>query len=338
MHKQTKSFLFLPFLCLIIALMAIFNPVAKASEKKAYSETPVYELGLNQSQIELLKDWGLSSEDLQTMTLADLKKFLSKPIEKDNSKYNADNTLFPDMHTVVARTDIPQKTINLLSNLGFNDQEIQHMTLTDIYEIIIPYALAAYAVPSNYIYVPFVQYIGGNDEYFHPNGHSGSTNMQREANYAKTIAEHSFSRTYNYATTQANQNIRFSYYLFGEFDASIGTHEGIDMVDQLQTNRTIMSTMPGQVIRKDATNGILVVYNSQLDISVAYMHLKINANLSVGSNVTQNTALGTQDKILADGRHLHIQVTDGRTTNVASGKDLTLTSVYPYNYLIVLLN
>ena len=68
------------------------------------------------------------------------------------------------------------------------------------------------------------------------------------------------------------------------------------------------------------------------------MHLKINANLSVGSNVTQNTALGTQDKILADGRHLHIQVTDGRTTNVASGKDLTLTSVYPYNYLIVLLN
>lgn len=151
------------------------------------------------------------------------------------------------------------------------------------------------------------------------------------------FAEHVFDRTYNYATSKEKQNIRFSYFLYGE--TSPGVHEGLDVCDTVSSTRPIISATPGDIVGPiGGTYGQVRVYDDYLDETIVYLHLyNIPSSIlnKTKKEVSIKDQIGTQGKAGADYYHLHVQALDGLydASKIPSGSDTTLSSRIPYYYI-----
>lgn len=134
----------------------------------------------------------------------------------------------------------------------------------------------------------------------------------------------------------SNSNLRYNNYLWGEYDTSIGTHEGVDM--RRSDERAIRTSLAGEVIYPTAstvtnTYGKVCIYNSTYNITLIFMHMKDIPSTIGGTNVAIGTFIGEQSNVGTSGSHLHIQVEPGRKSGASSGNENNLTSTIPYGYM-----
>ena len=126
---------------------------------------------------------------------------------------------------------------------------------------------------------------------------------------------------YNVSTTDG---IHYDYYLWGEYDTGIGTHEGVDL--NKSNGSDIRASLNGVVIYSGS--GRLSIYNASYNVTISYLHMT-DITHSVDATVALGTIIGKQ------GSHLHIQVEQGYKTYVSSGSENSLTSKIPYGYMSV---
>lgn len=128
-----------------------------------------------------------------------------------------------------------------------------------------------------------------------------------------------------------------NYYLWCEESSSTSNkfHEGVDTYKSPGTN--VYSLIDGTVIQKTIGSSTslskLLVYNSTYDVTVQYLHGNWSNAPSSGS-ISQGYLIGTEDKRGANGYHTHVQIMDGRATNVPQ-EDGTIGTLRPYNFFSI---
>ncbi len=206
----------------------------------------------------------------------------------------------------------------ILSIYGIGDIEIK--------------ALHAYNKP-----IPYFGSEPGEITYFDTKVHISDSSIQSYCDRAKSFAEFVFNRTYNNASTKEGQNIRFSYFLYGE--AYPGVHEGLDVCDMLSATRSIKSATPGDIVGPvGGTLGQVRVWDDYLNETIVYLHMyNIPQSILNGTKKDVKVAeiIGTQGKAGASSYHLHVQALDGKYTSstIPPGGDSVLESRIPYYYI-----
>lgn len=138
----------------------------------------------------------------------------------------------------------------------------------------------------------------------------------------------------SYIFTDSNtDNFRYNYYIYGEFDSSIGTHEGVDLQDIADYSHQVRSVTPGKVVGKDVYGwGTLQIYDSYLNETITYMHMT-NIQKNVGDNVYVGDYIGKQGSVGTGSNHLHFMAVDYNSTYIPTGTDNNLESSQPGGYL-----
>ena len=121
------------------------------------------------------------------------------------------------------------------------------------------------------------------------------------------------------------------YYLFGEYDPSIGVHQGVD-IQPSPRNCTVYSQHEGTVVRTGGTWGAVGIYDSSANRTFYYLHMK-NIQPALNSSVSLDDVLGTSSNKGVSATHFHFEVRKGKSTSIGNGNGTQLTSVYPYDYM-----
>lgn len=243
----------------------------------------------------------------------------------------------------MADKKLSKKDMNLLGNLGFDYQEIGAMTKKQMDGLLAKYnqtvsgevgILAVNPWPNP---IPYFGSNTGETTYFHTRVYLSTSAISSYCEDSMDFAEYVFNRTYNYASTKAGQNIRFSYFLYGE--QSPGIHEGLDVKDVNSSTRTIKSATPGDVVGPvGGTYGQVRIYqHDYIDETIVYLHMTVSPTILNGTNtdITLGETIGNQGKAGVDNYHLHAQALDGCYTEstIPTGTDTVLVSRIPYFYI-----
>ena len=280
-------------------------------------------LKLTANQQSILHEYGLTEQQIDKLDLSTLRSALRGEFIK-----NRPSAKVPDL----SESNVPESTkaklaekgitpgqAKSLDNMGFSVDQMLAMDAATVKELA---PLSTLAAPSGYIYASIPE--GGGYEWLNPNVDIN--------NLALFVS--SYRRGGAYIFNEAStSNFRYNYYIYGEWDANIGTHEGVDLQDVATYNRPVRSVTPGVVIGRNDSLGTVQIYDSYLDETITYMHMT-NISVSVGSNVAVGNTIGKQGAQQATGYHLHFQAVDGRTTYISTGKDNILESRQPSGFLV----
>ncbi|MBZ4688514.1 MAG: peptidase [Clostridiales bacterium] len=129
-------------------------------------------------------------------------------------------------------------------------------------------------------------------------------------------------------------NIKYSYYLYGEFDNNIGVHEGVDMKYTADSDRDIRAISKGEVIAVGGSYGKIAIYDSTENVTTFYLHCS-QIDVTVGDTVNAGDIIGEQGSVGASGAHVHFEVRAGKKTSPNTGTDLDLLSEEPYGYFLL---
>jgi len=329
-------------LVLVLMVSFVYSGTVFAQQDKEFKVT--------EKQAAKLKKWGMSEKELAELTQEKLVKFMRELSavpgpQKSSGAVEYTQKEVDYYNQLLQKKNLTSKQMELLGNLGYTYNQISLMSKNELDKIISKYSDAtgelgimattytAYTKP-----IPYHGSSPGETTYFESSVYVSDDAIMGYCEDAMNVAEWVFSKAYNYASSQSTQNIRFSYFLFGE--KSPGIHEGLDVQDQQETHRAISSATPGNVVgTPGGAYGIVKVYDPVLSETIVYMHMvNIPTALLNGTDkdITLNERLGYQgDAGLNDGRyHLHLQALDGYWTGtVPLGDNYTLVSRIPYWYL-----
>ena len=161
--------------------------------------------------------------------------------------------------------------------------------------------------------------------------------IQLYCDVSKRFAEHVFSTKYNESPTAAGQNIRFSYFLWGEVDGS-SIHEGVDVSNVVNSTSDIKSAHAGTIGGvRGGSYGTIQIYDPTVNYTMTYMHM---SNVTSLPSVSVGIVIGKQSNVTGGspiGNHLHIQAEYGENYYIASASNSTLESsstYYPMGYHI----
>ena len=303
--------------------------------------------------IKKLREWGMPEERMLTLTIDDVRTFLrdltregmhltlsenEKITTKETTPLSTERELELELiQRILKEKGLTIEQFNSLINMSNDIDDIIAMSNAEIADIF----SGTTTPPSKglHTYYGNIPYFGGDGSTaFDTSINISSTYIQNYCNLSKDFSEYVLNRTYNNASTYSSQNIRFSYYLFGEYDNQIGgVHEGVDIHDANGSDRAIRSAHPGKIIGVGGTYGVVQVFDDFENWTVTYMHLDTSANgYSVDDYINRGSNLGNQDNTglpSTSGNHLHTQVVFGETTNTPSGQNMTLSSEFPYYVL-----
>ena len=162
--------------------------------------------------------------------------------------------------------------------------------------------------------------ITGAVECFYNGTEPSSTDM----NIIMPFAKHIFD-----SSNESNLNVY--YYLYGEHDDDIGSHEGIDLQYTADSDREVDSPVSGTVIYYGGTYGKVCICLSNND-TITFMHM---TNIpSLGPTISAETVIGYQGNVglsSGAGEHVHVQLEDGSTSSCSTGKNDQVTSLRPYD-------
>lgn len=116
------------------------------------------------------------------------------------------------------------------------------------------------------------------------------------------------------------------YFLYGEYDASIGYHKGVDIKAKNGLPQ-IRSANAGTARRRSDYGGICVQ-----DGNYTYSYLHMTNIIAEGAGVNVGTVLGTEGAVGASGAHLHFEVRQGNTTSLGDNSS-TNRNVSPYYHM-----
>ena len=181
-------------------------------------------------------------------------------------------------YQVMKEKNLDGKSMTLLCNLSYDYEDIHKMSEKQINEILAYYKTdGGGATKSVNPWTSAIPYFGsetGETTYFDSHVYLSTSAISGYCEDAMDFAEYVFNRTYNYASTKAGQNIRFSYFLYGE--QTPGIHEGLDVVDKVSSGRKIKTATPGDIIMAPlgAPYGQVRVYKDYITETICYLHMK----------------------------------------------------------------
>ncbi|MEG2929406.1 MAG: M23 family metallopeptidase [Oscillospiraceae bacterium] len=169
--------------------------------------------------------------------------------------------------------------------------------------------------------------------------HYGSgliNNSNFSSSYASIIsAAQRFARRIS-KSSYGFPNTNICYYLYGERRGASGTefHSGVDF--RLGDNTPIYSSHSGVVTYSGGNYGTVSIYDSNLDVTYNYVHMK-NISVTSGQFVSAWDKIGHQGAVGApQGSHLHFEVRNGNTPRPAGLQTSTgalLPTLMPYGYM-----
>lgn len=349
----------------ILALSLLFTQFAFAAELEVQTETVSdtevsedsgYSEGYGDDDIAILTDnerenllnWGMSQETLDTLTYGELREFLATvdTILLDSpTTYSTANETSPSdepgMEEIRLEKNLTIEEMEMLYNLSIFPEQVAVMTEDELREILEPYTdtvpfSARSKSVSNIPY--FGQYESESATYFHDSVDTRTSAIQTYCDRSMIVAEHCFNTSYNFSSTRSGQNIAFSYNLWGELTGNV-SHEGVDMVNKVDSHCDIHSATPGPVVGPvDGTYGQVRIYDRASDNTVVYLHMDgIPSWVKNKSyDVTLADTIGYQSDAGVDAIHLHVQVQPGEytATYLPSQSDYALSSMIPYGTLV----
>lgn len=180
-----------------------------------------------------------------------------------------------------------------------------------------------YDTPSNYhtnVYVDAEQ----SNEIFHESIDVSSDQITLYVTTAKLAAEN---------ILRYDKDLRYTYYLFGEFDNNIGVHEGIDVRMTTIKNFPVYAISEGIVTYVGGSYGKIAIYDSNTDETTFYLHCQ-DIDVTIGQEIKVGDYLANQGKAGANIEHVHFQVQKTNSTIAYTGKDLDLRSESPYSTIL----
>ncbi len=325
-------------------------------------------VNLTDNQKKILKDFGLHDDQIKNITMEEIRDLLAngKPANIPTSlrgevtkNLNEEMSYIKEMHDKLIEKGLSCQNIDALHKMGYTHEEMLEMNKDKLKEILsktqVPFGSSTFSsetgilsvgtcpicyshpAPSSLDYLSSVLYFGGYNEYFVPAAYTAYINLYY-VNYCLNAVQEMFDLPYNYSSTEAGQNLRFSYYLFGEWGECFdywGLHEGVDLQCKTDETREVKAIAPGQIVYINRSSKYLNVYDPGLGVTYNYQHLSnIPYDLSVGDEIETYDPIGTQN---SSDKHIHVQVCNHtECTNVHTGydHDYNLECIIPYFYMI----
>lgn len=199
------------------------------------------------------------------------------------------------------------ENVKSLQNQGFSYKQILGMPNEKISSIVPSFGQRAVqkailAAPSNFNYVTNVGGNGGG-EYYHPN-----TGMVAGDFYDDNDGDWIENQAYNFTRYVYHKSgISYMYYLWGEWDNTVMTHQGHDFQDTT-SNPAISFPQTGVVVSVGAT-GRVGIYDSMNDVTYFYAHMT-GRTVTLGQRVNPGDIIGYEGSVGASSAHLHFEVRD----------------------------
>jgi len=299
----------------------------------AQNSDGVGRLQLTENQQNILRAHGLTDEQISDIDLETIREVLREGIVVDPSKFIKEKPKYSEqkipenLKTKLNEKGLTSEKIDTLRNLGFGYPEMLKLDSSTINKIFSPDVTIQSSPPPGYQYVETVPDGGGTDEWFHPDVDVDQNSINWYVDASKQCAKALFDES-------DTSKLDYSYYLYGEWDSSIGTHEGVDMDHSNGHGRPVKTVTPGEVIRIVSSLGAVQIYDDYLEETITYMHMQdIDDYVAVGDIVSVGDVIGEQGSVGAYGAHVHFQAYDGRSYSIPSGRDNDLLCRIPYGFM-----
>jgi len=288
-------------------------------------------LDLTENQVNTLKAYGLSNDEIRSLTVEELRNILREGTIVDTSYLNVPKVLESSVdeqlkEELIARLGI--NNLNSLLELSFTLEQVNNMTDKEIERIFASYASVEpspmRAVDPQYIYV------NSNQGYkpFHPDVPGTPSDMVFALSSTMDFAQYIF---YNCSTSY----LAWDYFLWGQLSSQgLGYHQGVDMYHTNGSGEDIRSAQDDlDVIGTDSDWGVVFLYDEYLDETYLYMHMK---NYVGTGSIDKGDYIGEQHNTapVTLGVHLHFQAQDGETpSDIYSYNDDYLLTRIPYGFM-----
>ncbi|WP_040411957.1 hypothetical protein [Desulfosporosinus sp. OT] len=323
----------------IISIMMLFTTVPAFAQTQTDENTGIVQ---NDHQKNIMRAYGLTEDEINNLTLEKLRDVMNNGkikypsyLVKETPSHK--NNLTKDLERKIKAKGLTDQQIDALGDMGFMPEEIVSLDTENIKDklkdteipfttSVLPSVTTSATPPSGYHCVNQVPDNGGTDEWFHPNVDVSTAAVDFYVEASKYAAKYIFNDT-------SLSNLRYSYYLWGEWGEDANTtwcHEGVDLQYVPNNNRAVRLNMKGNVTYSDGY--YLNVYDPILKVTYNYQHLTNMPTFTVGQYLTVGTIIGYQNP---GDAHVHTQVESGNCgTTIYSGRDLNLQCIEPYAKMI----
>lgn len=247
----------------------------------------------------------------------------------DGTNVDMDDVIVKEYQEKLYKRGLSEQNIATLGNLGFHldemvrlsDSELKSIFGSSMGKIAMP-RIATYTVTGipDELYSSTSQFVAGSGMV------SGDFYDDNDGQYIQEQVD-----TFSYNVMPDARSYSNMYYLFGEYDSSIGVHQGVD-IQPSPRNCTVYSQHEGTVVRSGGEWGAVGIYDSSAKRTFYYLHMKDIVPVK-NSTVSVDDVLGTSSNKGVSGIHLHFEVRNGKNTSIGDGYDTKLTSLYPYDHM-----
>lgn len=250
----------------------------------------------------------------------------------DGTEVEMDDPIVVEYRQELIERGLSEQNIRSLANHGFHLDEMVMLTDAQLTALLgenlgrtIMPRISTYTVTN----IPDELYGSTSDFVVGSGMTDGDFYIDNEGYYIEEQVDSFSENAIPYADSYNNM-----YYLFGEYDPSIGVHQGVDIQPDPKAS-SIYSRHSGVVVRANGTFGEVGIYNASRNRTYYYLHMK-DITFSVGQTVAVGDLLGTCSSVGLPNKnsiHLHFEVRNGRNTSIGNGEGTTLTSLYPYDHM-----
>ncbi|HNX15691.1 MAG TPA: M23 family metallopeptidase [Oscillospiraceae bacterium] len=323
-------------LCIIMSCMMIFNLSVYASD------SPTDRVILNENQKNILRAYGCTDKDFESLTRAQLSKILStgKIVNPEYVEVNLPSE-------PINKRD--EKTDKLLKEKGYTEDFIRfiinhgylYKEILDIDDNIMKLMIAEYekvapgkstvltianfssknSLKFRNIYTsPIQEYAPFSDFQLWPDppNYPGITGVGIQGYFHPWVSIRQSAAYYSSQCLSGAEDVfntssylYYDYNIFGEDKGTTGCHEGVDL--QYTGNNkehAVYSVTPGIYNGTNITWGAVCVYDSNLGATSVYEHLKLIPTFTLGQTIAKEDLLGYEGITGMDsgGNHLHFEV------------------------------
>ena len=275
---------------------------------------------------------GLTEKGINNIDIKTIRNVLRNGVIVDSEKFSPEpdwskNKLTANLKEKISKKKISEIQLRSLNNLGYTYEEIADMDIATVEALTGDVTIMA--APPGYVGPVTVPDGGGTNEYFHPSVAVDINSLNWYVSASKQYAQYHFNEYSNPLPSA----LRWSYYLYGEWDNIHLTHEGVDVRHtngRPVRNVTGNDSHKGLVIKTGPELvGFVQVYDAYLNQTITYMHIGI-PTVQPNQQITKGMQIGTQS--VRDG-HTHFQAFDGYSTRIPAAKYNTLECRIPYGFM-----
>ncbi len=295
-----------------------------------------YDVEQIKNNIKNLRILGISEDDLEDITIKEIQDIIKEANtyytdgEDDSYIAKTANKMEINYELVMKEKGLTVEEINLLCNLSYSPKAIYIMSSKELNYILEAYSDQLVSTRSTHTYYGTIPYFGEADNSctFDSSIRITASAIDVYCTRAKQFAEFVFNTAYNNASSKNEQNIQFSYFLYGEADP--GIHEGVDIRHNIDNHHSIRSAHIGTVGNSGGAYGVVQIYDEAIDSTITYMHMRY---CTPASSVGLYQTIGQQSDVTDAepiAEHLHIQVETGENYTIETGTNSVLESDFPY--------